>query len=403
MPAEIREARIKYGTTFSTGYVVPTDSSWNPGTAHLVAAWWDDSKLKHSGIRRKQLMTRHDGAEGFAVGQDRGDLPLSMYVGQASTSLTTAPFEATLLSLFFGGIANPLSARYLPAGGGTHTVTKVYVANHDIVAGNGVLINGEARRVASIGGTGATAYINLEMALSAAPADNDHVVIATTVYPVVTTLQYLDLLLMGVHAEDQIQALGCLGPVTLGGLSSEDIAQFTLDLMVPHWRDVPAANRCTTPLSYASTPENSNTGPSIGTGALYFGDAATTTRNVLCCSDLKVDPGLKFQLRESAGNPVGFARVRQTSKLSFKAYVADNYASDADFTAQTTKQALIQCGSTAGATFFITLPALKYSTKPTRDKIGDMRALSCELEGTEPTVAATPVDLYSSMIGLHWA
>jgi len=399
MPADNREIRILYGTTPSTTYTAPNAAGWNPGTASLIQGWVDDSKLVQPGIPKRHMSQRFYSGKGFAPGREDSELSIGMYSGLAVTDAVTAPFEATLLSKFFGGLSNPASVRKFDAGGGTHTTTKVYVAAHDITAGMGVLINGEARRVASVD----TTYIELEMALSAAPSDGDDVVIANTVYlDQSADVNYLDTLIMGHHAEDQIQTLAGMGPVTLEGLGNEDLLSVLMNLTVPHWRESPSGDRETAPISFAETPDNGNTAPSLGNGAVYFGDWGVTTRNVIDCDEVKIDPGLAFAMATSGGNFTGFKRTRGVPTCGFKTYVDSDFGLHADFNAQTEKQALFQFGNVAGGCVFITLPRLRLSKKPDRATISDMRALELELEALEPTVAASPVNSYSYSFGIHW-
>lgn len=406
MPESIREVRALIGTAAHTAFTAANNAAWAAGTAYVLPVTSIDlSKLVHQGIENKTLQRRMYAGPASKAGLSNSEISLSLPLGMGSAN-TTAPFEATLLSAFFGGLASPTAKTDLCEADCTATLLKA--TGHGMSAGMAVLVgapgdgrgNGEVRRIASV----TTDEITLEMALSAAPNTGDALVYSHTVYlDQSATQSYLDLLVIGYHAEDQIQALRCMGPVTFSGLGEGEEPSMSLALQVPQWQEVPAADRDQLEPSVAFS--GSGQAPtSKALGGCFFGDAGSTTRAAIEAADWAVNPGLSFVYRKDPNyeNRMGACKRapgRVTAEITV--YVDLDYGLHADFPS-TAKQLTMQFGNTAQACVAITAPKLYLSQKPTRASINNMQGLKLTMHGDEPTVASPAVNLFSSALAVHW-
>jgi len=402
MPDRIRELRALIGTTANKTYVAASNAAWAAGTAYVLPITAIDvSKLVHQGIESKVLTRRMHEAPAAKEGLSASELPISIPLGMGSAD-TTAPFEATLLSAFFGGLASPTVKTHVVAASPAPSATGwTSEADHGLSPGMAVLVNGEVRRVATCP---TTTSLTLEMALSAAPAHDDVVVNSHTVYLDPTATQsYLDLLGIGYHAEDQFQCLRCMGPVKFSGLGAGEEPSMDLALTVPQWQEVPAADR--DQLEPSTAPNGSGQAPtSRALGGFFMGDWGSTTRAAVESADWSIDPGLQFVYKADANyeNRMGACkRVGGKVSGSITVYIDLDYGLHADFPA-TDKQMLWQFGNTAQACVAITIPRARLKSKPVRKSINNCSGLGLEFWGAEPTVGSTPDNCYSSAFSAHW-
>lgn len=406
MPDSIRELRALIRTSRNKAYTAASAAGWAAGTAHVLPITSVDlTKLVHQGIESKALQRRLYESDASKAGLSASELSFSIPLGMGSAN-TTAPFEATLLAAFFGGLASPTAKTDLCEADCTTTVLNA--TGHGMSAGMAVLVGapgdgrggGEVRRIASVD----TNTITLEMALAGAPSTGDALVYSHTVYlDQSATQNYLDILGIGFHAEDQFQCLGCMGPVTLSGLAEGEEPTMNFNLTVPQWQEVPVGERDQLEPSVAFA--GSGQAPtSKATGAFFLGDWGSTTRAAVESADWSIDPGLKFEYRKDANyeNRMGACkRVPGRVTAGITVYADLDFGLHADFPS-TAKQLLWQFGNTAQACVAITMPRALLTSKPARKAINNMSGLSLALHGKEPTVAATPANLYSSAIAVHW-
>lgn len=398
MPASLYELRALWDSTFIKTYTAASDAAWAAGTAHkLPVTEVDRSKLRHEGIERKTLQQRMYGSSGIVPGLRKTSMQIGMPLG-SGTGTTTPPLAATILGMILGGLDSPANATSACAANCT-TTTITTKAAHGMNKGAAVLINGEVGIIATVPDT--TSY-TLRMALSAAPAEDAVIANSHTVYlDQSAAVYYFRLLGIGFHAEDQFQALGCCGPVSLEGLGIGQSPSFALDFVVPDWQPVPAAER--DQLEPSAAPEGDLESVS-GLGAFLFGDWSSTTRSAIESDEWKIDPGVRFVEktdRNGLNGIGGFVRMPGVPSASFKTPVATDYGLHADFSAETAKQVLWQFGNVAGGTVAISMKA-KLRHGPAPAEINDRAAQLIDLVAVEPTVASTPDNEDSSAIAFHW-
>lgn len=409
MPDRIREFRYKAGTTFNTTFSNAAGNVWTvTNSVKLALTQCDLSKLEHKGIENAELQDRIHGAPAMIPGLKNSPITISGYLGKGSSN-TTAPAEATLLGYFFGGVSNPTTAKSENCGSDC-TATAILCEGHSARAGSAVLVgtrgdgrgNGEVRRVAAI--TNANAF-TLDMALSAAPNANDVIVHAHSVYMNAgATQSYLDWLAIGYNAEDQVQGLGAIGPVKIKGLGVGEVPQYEIELNNADWDDVDATDRDTLEPSTAASGDEAPASKAMG--GFFFGDAASTTRTAVQSANFTIDPGLKWEIipdRNGVNGIGGWKRVPGKPTFEFDVLTShDHLGLFDDFTGSTAKQFLVQFGHTTGNCVAITIPNAYLDGAPTRTAVNNLAALKIKGHGQEDTVAASPDNLFSSSLAIHW-
>lgn len=401
MPERIRELRIIDGTTFNKTFTAANNAAWNPGTAHKLAVWDVDlSKLVQPGIPSPVIQQIIHAQPAAKAGITKSALSFKTHFGSGSANVTP-PMAATLLSHVFGGLYSP-SAKTDTVTGSSSTTTKIYTTGTPATdIGSAVLISGEARRVSGVD----TTWFEVDMAFSGAPPASTPVVYAHTVYLNPTATQtYWDTLIMGLHAEDAVQTLGCMGPATFGGLKVGELPFIQYDLIVPHWQEVPSAERDT--LSSAVADEADESVASKTTGGCWFGDNGTPTRVSVESGDWSVSPGIVLEpIEDRAGlNGIGgFKQIGSKVEASITVYIDEDYGLHADFPS-TAKQLTLQFGNVAQNCAAITLPKCYLRNKPTRAKLGNMAGLKLELGAEYPAwnAGVSVPYLYASPIAVHW-
>jgi hypothetical protein len=394
MPNLIREARMIYGTTFNKTHTAANAAGWLPAAAHkLPISDIDLTKLVWKGIPSKVRRQRIYGAAAPILGLSRSELMLALPLGGGSATIVP-PLQCLLMSHVIGGITNPPATKTLACEAAC-TTTNIKCTGHNLASGQAVLISGEARRINSV----AINDFTLDMALSGAPGALTTIVVASTAWlHDGGTVYYHDLLALGLHAEDQIQTLGMMGPVTLRGLKSGEDPEMVINYIVPGWQEVPSAERAS--LTPTTAPEgDTGSTASQATGAFYMQDYGTTTRAVLESAEWEISPGVTFIPREdrSGLNGIGgFSRGMGVATAKVKVYTETDYGLHADFTAKTAKQVAFQLGNTAGACVLICLPRAYLTDKPVRTTLGDMAALELNFAG-EATATT-----YNNSFSMHW-
>jgi hypothetical protein len=410
MPDRIREVRALWGTTFNTAYVAASAAGWHPDVAHkLAVSGIDLSKLVGKGLESKVIQSTFYGAPANKPASMESDLPLSMYLGRGSAT-TAAPLEATILGMVFGGLDSPAAKTDLAETGSTSSV--IVATAHGRPVGTAVLVgtrgdgrgNGEVRRIISATANNYT----VDMQFAGAPANGDAIVHSHTVYLDPTATQkYIDLLILGWHAEDQIQTIGCMGSPTIKGVKEGEIPEFELALKVPSWQEVPSADR--DQLEPVHAPEgDGDCLPTKDAGGCFFGDwdvAGAVARAAIESADWTINPGITFEPRANRNfeNGIGgWKQVLARPKAELTCYIDLDYGLHADFTGGVAKQLMYQFGCIAQDCVAISFPKCYLDSKPTRTKINSIAALKLDLHGEVPTVANPVVYLESSPIAIHW-
>lgn len=408
MVTRIRDIRLKLGTTFNTTFTAANAAGWNMGadsgdTVYRVnATSWDASALVHEGIENTQVQTSLFDSSANVPGLRTGEAKLGMYLGKGSSD-TTAPFMATLLSKFFGNIANPTAKTDLCEADCTTTVLNV--TGHGMSAGQAVLVGtrgdargeGEVRLIKST----TTDTITLSMALSGAPSASDALVFSHTVYlDADATQAYIDFLAIGSETEDQVQGIGCMGSVTFTGLSLGEIPGAEFSLMAADNQQVPAGERDSIDTSDGYGEEAP---ASKGLSGFFLQDQASSTRTAFQCANFSVDPSLTYEAipdMNGVNGIGGWKKVGKSPMTTMDLLIDQDVGLFDDFSSSTAKQLVVQYGATADNCIAFSFPYLYLTKSPTRGAINSLDSISVEMRAKKYSSGSD--NLGKSPMAIHW-
>jgi len=408
-PHALREVRYLSGTTFNLTFTNAAAAAWAAGTATKlrVIGWEPDFKFESE--PDATLQQRVHGAPANIPTIRTGTVKMTTYLDVAQSDATASPI-ATFLSLMAGGIDNPAARTDAAEAGGS--TTALIVTAHGLVVGNAVLIgtrgdakgNAEVRSIATVTNANAVA---LTMATSVAAAAADALVYGTTIYfDEAATQKYIDLLAIGKSAEDQLQAIGCMGGFELTSTGPDQVPRCEFSLRVGDWQEVPSGER--DQLEPASAVQG-NAPPGVrGMGGFFIGDNGATTRGTLRVSDIKINPGLAFGPMpgyNGVNGIEGWVRVPSRPTLEFTALL-DGGADPLpglydDFVAGTAKQIMIQWGTTAQHCAAVEFPKFYLDAPPERVAVGALSGVKIVGHGEQAGVAATVGEIGASPIRIH--
>ena len=291
----IRELRYVSGTTFNAAsdLAAADHADWNPGTAvKLRITAFDDSGLEYESVDDATMQTSILGKPAPIPTIRRGSFSFSTYLG-AGAADTSANAVATLMSKIMGNATAPTTKTY--SASGTHDTTTIQATDIDDIGVGGLVLvgtrgdgggNGECRVVTA--SVGASNEITVFPALPAAPSDADVIVVAYRAYlDTATAHQYIDFTTIGGSDADQRQMAGCQATaVELAGTGPNEAPMLNFSMGVGDWREVASGDRDT--LSTTSTPEGNDPPTDKGLGGVFFGDAASSTRNAYAIGPVSI-------------------------------------------------------------------------------------------------------------------
>lgn len=413
----VRELRYLTGTTFNTTFTAASNAAWAAGTAEkLRILSFEDGTTQNS---EEDTTLESQAAAGRApIPLERGgEVKFSTWAegGEADTSANPA---ATLMSKCMGGIVNPAAARSDAAdSSGVHTTTRVYASGieSNVSVGQGVLVGtrGDARgniELRPVSDTG-TDYFDVPMAYSDAPDDSDAILACTTVHFDPTATQaYEDFLAIGASAEDQLQAIGCVGTFGLESLGATEAPKVSWTFSAGDWQEVPSGER--DQLEPGSAAQGNDPATVRGMGLCAIGDKGSTTRAVFRVTDVSVDPGFSYEAipgphgvngREGWQLVVGRPKIELTVLLQGGADPLPGFQDD--FAAGTAKQVILQWGTVATRIFGLDFPEAYVSARPMRTAAGVHAAVKVTLEAATSAVDSETTANYlaASAMRVHFA
>lgn len=409
----LREARFLTGATPSTAYTAASNAAWAAGTATKMRIQsLDDGGLVREVVKDATTQQRHYSSPAVITTTRKGSFSLSMFLGAAESDLTANPM-ATLLSKILGGIALPLVSRTDACdSSGVHTSTRVFASGIEssCVVGQGIKVgtrgdakgNAEVRRVTALG----TDYVDLNMALSAAPADGDAITFATTVYLDPDTVQYFDWLLLGHATADQRQAIGCQATgLALTGTGIGELPSVNATFSVADWQWVPSGDR--DQLEPTAAAQGNDPPVDRGLMGLFLGDFGVTTRTAFRGGPIDI-PNLGASFTAIQGyngrNGIdGWARVPFADGLT--ATLSLHYDEDMpgiydDLTNGTAKQLIFQMGHADQKCAAVDYGRCFVSSDPVPDEIDGLSGIKFGVTATEDTLATN--DLTLSACRIHF-
>ena len=252
----------------------------------------------------------------------------------------------------------------------------------------------EASVIANI----ATNTITLSRALSAAPSNGATVYASATYYPIESISGTLQFQAIGAESTDgYYRMLGCQADCKFSNLAPGQLPQLDFDVMASGWNKYAAATLA------AATYSNTVNAPVPGyASSLFVVDHGGTTRNLVHCSAITIDPGLAVEAIGSVSGTQGiqgYARSGIAPVVDMTLYPWSDDFHD-DFAAGTAKQIHYQIGSTPGQTVLIELQKVVLSEVPARAAIGQQVGVQVKGYGIEDTTIATG-ELARAAVRLH--
>lgn len=403
-PKALRELRYLSGTTRNTTYTAADDAAWAPGTATKLRPMdFDDSGLVMGSEADTTHQQRFYSRPANIATTRGGSFSFSTYFGAAESDATANPV-ATLLSKIMGGIELPTTRSYTLDSSGVHTTTRLYATgiNSDAVIGQGVLVNGEARSITAT----ASNYVDLNMALSAAPSDDDVATLATTVYlDEDATQEYLDFLAIGHATADQRQMLACqCTGLEVQGLGVGELPKLSYTMSVNDWQWVPSGDR--DQMEPTSASQGNDPPVNRGLGGLFFGDYGVTTRAAVKGTIGGVSNLIAYQdvPDHTGANGIGGWQKMPMGdgiQASFSLLFDEDMGGlHDDFVNQTAKQFIFQMGSTAQKCAAIELQRCYLAAAPVSTEVNGLQGVEISVTGDEGST--TTSDLTRAALRVHY-
>lgn len=313
---KVKDCRVLIKSAMSSDFVSGNHADWNrDGTDVFKLAMLDPNLggLTGDGIENPRVKNYLNEQMPPIPGLCQGNIQFGMYTGNGSADDTT-PFEATFLSKILGAaVVVPEYKTY--SAEADSTTTQVNIAENSILVGDGVLINGEVRRVASRD----TDSITLSMALTAAPSEDDTVVVAHKVagHSAATPAGYFDFLVT-LASGQEMNILNCMGGFGIEGLGMGDVPKFTFDMACGLWRWEGSTDGGTADsFDAASAFSDNNAVGSRSFGTLVLGDADATTIGKVKMANVTFTPGVAFQPVPDQNSPGGIGDYARTEQAGF--------------------------------------------------------------------------------------
>jgi hypothetical protein len=252
--------------------------------------------------------------------------------------------------------------------------------------------------------------IEVTMAYSVAPTEGspDAIVAATTCYfDDSTTQEYIDGLVIGKSAEDQLQWLNGQGGFAFADIGPDQAPRLEFELNVMDWQEVGSSER--DQLEPGSAVQGNNPPTVRGMGGFFLGDFGSTTRTVYKVQDVSINPGVAYEPLpgyNGINGIEGFQKVIDRPTIEFTALLeggADPLPGFYDdFNAGTAKQMLIQFGTSQQNTVAVSMYKCYFDAAPVRVEAGALQGVRCVLHGESVYDSNDTDKLAQSPICIHW-
>ena len=398
LPSDFDRYEVRYinrGSTFNTTFTAADDASWNAGTANKIRVYdLDLSNLTEESVPDPSVQQRFDGRNPPLITRRTGSIKFKMHMGGGSSDITYSAVSE-LLGAVLGGKYAPASISDTAETGST--ATQIVASAHGYKNNMVMLINGESSPIEDEDPDVDTNKFDLQMDLSAAPANGDTIKAGHTIFIDETDETYLDWLIIGSHTgtgatdnPDQVQCIGTAGIVTIGGLTPEETPFFEFEFMVGDWQFVENDDKA----SFSYTEEPIGEDPvSSSCGYAMIQDSGTTTRNETAGGNFEIEIGgyelVPIMDHNNCANSVGgWKKVRLDTgpRITMDAYwanLADMPGLQDDFRNGTKKQVLLQFGASAqnSVTFYMQKAYLQQLDPASRVELERNTALKLIFEG----------------------
>jgi len=400
-PSSIREVRARVGTSFATTHDDASGDSWalSNGVIHkLRAVSVDTAGLEQPGIDDETMQTRMHNKPAMIAGLRKGSIRLSTYAEGAYSNVGETPAQ-NIAAACAGGIANPVTNRTDAAEAAVSTVNVAATGCSSFVAtGQAALLGvrgdgkggGEIRPINSLSGDD---HMGLSVATAGAVDTGDAIVYSTTIYPDEdATQKYVDFLVIGHAAADQVQTIGAVGTFTMGGMGIGELPLFEFDFNTGDWQYAPSGARAS--LATTTDPYGGEPPFERGIGVVHVGDQGSSTRTSYRCTDVTFDPGLANEEQPGPAGVNGMDGQQHmpgvpTLELTILTGEDDGVLDDFP---STSKHVLVQLGHQATKAMAIELQNASLQGKPQRVEVNNLTGWRCVFFGKENTSGSTDLD-----------
>lgn len=289
-----------------------------------------------------------------------------------------------LLKHCFGGVNYQTGTT---VGVGSTTTNIVVASSAGLVVGGGVMINGEARVVATIADA---THFTPDVAFNTAPSNTD-VVYAAATYSFDETAAVSTFAAELLGAQDgYMRALGCAADLKFADLGPNQHPKFVFEAIATDWITFATASAITA--STTVTFDNTASPVTMGSaGGLFLTAASGTTRTLINCSALAIDPGIKIEAIPSISGTQGVQAFARTESAPTVSLTLNPYSNDwvTGFSARTAYKLILQIGSTAGNTVMIECSNL-YLEVPEEGAVANQVAMNLKFRarGGRPSTAS---------------
>ncbi len=386
-PNNVKELRLLYPTTFNETFTAADNAAWAAGTAikpktisidasGLIYNSQEDETIENLlHTRRANIPTTRGGSIKFGV------------YGEGGNTDTSDPVLATLLSKIMGGLQGVTTSRTDSIEASSSTVS-LNLTSHELLSGMGCLVGTPGDG----GGDGAFRVVtyndansvNLDVAVAADPSSTTAVLATTVFHDPTATQSYIDTLLIGHDATDQLQTIGGQATFEIEGQPNE-VPRFNFEVTVADWQEVASGDR---DQLEPTTPATANPPPVDRYASVILQNDGTTTLQAFKAANIKINPGIVWELEEAAGGVNGICdHVRMTSVPTIEMDIILDGSADPlpgfydDFVNSTAKQLIIQYGKTAGKCMAIDMPRCFFTGAPVRSEVGRLSAVKVMLHG----------------------
>ena len=455
MPERIKELRVQKYTTFNTTFLAPNvgTGAWNrddisvtglavstrPSTTYtgkLSVVAVDTTGLDHVAIENAEIQQKMSGNPAPVKGPKQGNFKFTTYMGKAAATIYP-PIQAELLEAVMGGRVSPNATtcpsaadRVVPIYGASQiyqlTITKANAANiintalasAVVFAGQGVLIgargDGRGEGQVRIVRDETTNSVTINHPVTAAPTTDDDIYIGHTVFfDSDATQQYLDWIMQGRQAGDDIQGIASIGKCNVTGLGIGEVPSLEFDLACGSWQWVTTGS-VDMDTTYAT---EGTSAPTIHEGLFLLTDHSSTpstaaydATQLMSCGSVAVDLGIEYVPVEGFNGVNGidrFQKIRCKPTITCNILIDDAFGGtgtyDAlytDYVNGTAKTVILQIGHTPNNCIAFVMDKCYMSACPKHTSMNGLQAVSIQLTGTQ--YSANGNDMLDSPITIHW-
>jgi hypothetical protein len=256
------------------------------------------------------------------------------------------------------------------------------------VPGQAVLIGvkGDARGLGEVRPINATHtnWIQLPIATNAAVTAGDALVFSTTTWFDESSDQmYIDSYAIGHGTADHYQTIGGVPSFGVSGTGVGEKPKLDFEVAVQDHQEVAVGDRSS--FTQAQSPKGGEPAFNRSMGMVHIGDADSSTRTVIKCTDIAINPNVSFEpdpAPHGVNGQSGFTRMAGVPTGEATLLIDEDFGLLADFEAGTAKHIIVQLGTAATKTIAFEFPSAYLDAKPIPTDVGNLKGIRIVWHGT---------------------